>query len=142
MVRKLKRRFAGVSIVCDNRVQCDSGITIADLLVAQAFVCLRLADSALPAVAPPFNQRKSAAMRTASIISISILCLCLPAVAARQWTRTLVPIITGVSGTERFADPCGLQADLHIQRACHVHTAVAHPTPQLHRVPCARQETL
>jgi hypothetical protein len=51
-------------------------------------------------------------------------------------------VIDGVSGTERFADPCRLQADLHSQRACHLHSALAHPTHQLHRVPVAREEDI
>ncbi|MGO9244434.1 MAG: hypothetical protein ACLQDC_06645 [Verrucomicrobiia bacterium] len=51
-------------------------------------------------------------------------------------------VITGVSATERLANPCDLQADLQSQRACHLHTALAHPTAPLHHVPFARQETL
>jgi hypothetical protein len=82
-------------------------------------------------------------MKTVSILIITILCLCLPAyVAARQWTRTIVPVITGVSGTERVRNPYSLQADLHSQRPCHLHSAPANPTTQLHRGPIARQETL
>jgi hypothetical protein len=40
-------------------------------------------------------------------------------------------VVSGVSNTERFPNSCSLQVDLHSQRACHLHSAPAHPTTQL-----------